>query len=93
MGDTGKEVKRVIGLKYEVGSGLPRVVLKGSGRLADEVLERREELLGPPVLENKELVRELYKLPVDTEIGSDLFELVAALLVHVYAIEEKLKQE
>ena len=86
-------VKKVVGLKYEIGEGLPQVILKGSGKLADEIIERRGLIAGPQVIKDKNLVNELFKLPVDAEIGPELFELVAILLVHVYAIEEKMKQE
>ena len=86
-------VKRVVGLKYEIGEGLPQVILKGSGLLADEIIERSNTTGGPQVIQDKALVNELFKLPVDAEIGPELFELVAILLVHVYAIEEKMKQE
>lgn len=86
-------VRKVVGLKYEIGEGLPQVILKGSGKLADEIIERRDIISGPQVVKDKALVNELFKLPVDAEIGPELFELVAILLVHVYAIEEKMQQE
>jgi hypothetical protein len=34
----------------------------------------------------------LYCLPVDGEIGRELFDLVAALLVHVFAIDDLAKE-
>lgn len=87
------EHKKIVGLKYEKGHGLPRVILKGHGQLANEILRKRNEVQGPPVVKNERLVKELYRLPIDAQIGPELFELVAALLVHVYAIEGKLKGE
>jgi type III secretion system FlhB-like substrate exporter len=86
-------IKKVVGLKYEIGEGLPRVILKGSGRLADDILRQRDAINGPMVVKNEKLARELFKLPVDGEIGPELFELVAILLVHVYAVEEKLNRD
>ena len=91
MTESSNEVQKVVGLQYEVGEGVPKVVLKGSGRLADEVIERRK-LSSLPIVQDEKLAKELYKLPVDAEIGEDLFELVAALLVHIYAAEEKFKR-
>ncbi len=84
--------KRVVGLQYEPGAGLPQVILKGSGHLAEEILRQRGLLEGPPVIKDKELLDKLYRLPMDAEIGSDLFHLVAILLAHVFAIEEKMKE-
>lgn len=87
------DIRRVIGLKYDIGEGLPRVILKGSGRLADDIIRQRDAINGPPVVRNEKLAKELFRLPVDAEIGPELFELVAILLVHVFAVEEKMKQE
>jgi flagellar biosynthesis protein len=86
-------IKQVVGLKYEIGEGLPKVILKGSGRLADEIIRHRDAINGPPVVKDEKLAKELFKLPVDGEIGPELFELVAILLVHVYAIDEKLSHD
>jgi flagellar biosynthesis protein len=93
--DDGAQLQRVVGLKYEPGGeGLPQVVLKGAGRLAEEVLERRIGLglRSPPVVKDAALVDALYRLPVDGAIGPELFEAVAALLVHVFAVEAKVRE-
>lgn len=87
MEDDG--LKKVVGLKYEPGQGLPRVILKGSGKLAEDVLEQRKKPGGPPLVKDERLLQALYKLPIDGEIGPELYELVAILLVHVFAIEER----
>ena len=80
---------RVVGIKYEVGEGLPRVILKGSGEQAREIIDYGKRTQGPPLVEDKDLLEQLYRLPMDAEIGAELYELVAALLVYIYAIEEK----
>ena len=85
-----KGPKKVVGLSYVPGSGLPKVVVKGHGELAERILEYRKTLAGPPVVKDEKLCRQLYKLPMEAEISPDLFELVAMLLVHVFAIENKL---
>jgi flagellar biosynthesis protein len=83
---------RVVGLRYEPEEGLPQVVLKGSGQMAEEILRRRDWLREQPVVKDPQLVEQLYKLPIDARIGPELFQLVAALLVHVFAIEEKMRR-
>jgi flagellar biosynthesis protein len=85
-----KSPKKVVGLSYVPGSGLPKVVVKGHGELAERILEYRQSIKGPPIVKDEKLCRQLYKLPMDAEISPDLFELVAMLLVHVFAIENKL---
>lgn len=95
MSDAGENAtpKQVVGLKYEVGAGLPQVVLKGSGRIAEEILRTRSLANGPAVIENAALAQQLYRLPIDAEIGPELFHLVATLLAHVFAIEEKVRRK
>ncbi len=83
--------KRVVGLQYEPGQGLPQVVLKGSGRIAEEIVRKGERGAGPSVVRDAALVDQLYRLPIDARIGPELFHLVAALLAHVFTIEQKLK--
>jgi len=83
---------RVIGLRYDPEEGLPQVVVKGAGQMAEEILKRRDWLHQQPVVRDPELVNQLYKLPIDARIGPELFQLVATLLMHVFAIEEKLKR-
>ena len=85
--------KKVIGLAYKPAEGLPKVVVKGRGKIADEIVKSKKLGAGPRVIKNKELVDKLYRLPVDAEISQDTFYLVATVLSHVFSIEEKLKKE
>ncbi len=84
-----------MGLKYEPEQGLPQVILKGSGPLAEELLQRRIGLgtRSPPVVKDEALLEALYRLPVDGAIGPELFEAVATLLVHVFAVEARMRGE
>ena len=84
--------KQVVGLRYDVGERLPQVILKGSGKIAEEILRTRPLVNGPTVIKDAELAQQLYRLPIDAEIGPELFHLVATLLAHVFAIEERLKR-
>jgi type III secretion system FlhB-like substrate exporter len=87
------ERKRVVGLKYEPGEGLPQVVVKGSGEMAESILRRRDPVNGPMVVKDAALLEQLYRLPMDAQIGPELFHLVAALLAHVFSVEQKMKEE
>jgi type III secretion system FlhB-like substrate exporter len=85
---------RIVGLRYEPDEGVPQVILKAGGELADEVLRARRRLVdAPPVVRNSELLDQLYRLPVDGRIGPELFQAVAVLLSHVLSVEAKLKGE
>lgn len=92
MNSDDANLTRVVGLAYEPGQGLPKVVLKGSGAAADEIVEqgRRQTV---PVVNDEQLLDALFRLPTDAEIGPDLFHLVAALLVHVYAVDRQMKED
>ena len=85
--------KKVVGLRYEPEHGLPQVILKGYGALADEILQRRSQENGPPVVKDEALLEQLYRLPIDADIGPALYRLVAIILVHVFAVEEVMKGE
>lgn len=86
-----EEQKKVVGLSYEPDDGLPRLILKGHGKAADTILENANKQDGPDIVKDKELLKKLYRLPIDAEIGPELFHLVAMILAHVFAIEEKMK--
>jgi flagellar biosynthesis protein len=96
MSDERKDnapLKRVVGLQYEPGQGVPQVVVKGSGKVAEEIVRRSERGAGPMVVEDAALVDQLYRLPMDARIGPELFHLVAAVLAHVFAVEQKLQEK
>lgn len=84
---------KVVGLSYEPGGRLPTVVVKGCGEFAQRILAERDWLLGPKVVHDPHLTEQLYRLPVDGQIGPELFQLVAILLTHVFAIDEVLREE
>lgn len=86
-------VRRVVGLKYVPEDGLPQVILKGAGPLAEEILRRRSTRIGPQVVKNEALLQSLYRLPLDSPIGPELFHVVAVILAHVFALEAKLKRD
>jgi flagellar biosynthesis protein len=84
-------VRRVVGLRYEPGEGVPQVILKGAGPLAEEILERRRARVGLQVVRNDALLQSLYRLPLDAPIGPELFHVVAVILAHVFTLEAALK--
>jgi flagellar biosynthesis protein len=85
--------QKVVGLAYEAPEELPKVVVKGCGEAAERILRERDWLHGPEVVKDPQLLEQLYRLPMDGAIGPELFQLVAILLTHVFAIEERLRGE
>lgn len=83
---------RIAGLRHEPGTRLPYVVLKASGAAAEELLRRRRRApAAPPVVKNEALLAQLFRLPLEGEIGPSLYRLVAVLLAHVIAVDASLK--
>lgn len=86
--------QKIVGLAYDAcAEELPKVVVKGCGEAAERILRERDWLHGPEVVKDPQLLEQLYRLPVDGAIGPELFQLVAILLTHVFAIEERLRGE
>jgi len=88
-----KKENKVVGLKYELGEGLPAVILKGSGETADSIIDLAKKIQGPEIVEDKELLKKLYRMPIDAEISPELYDLVALVLAHVFTVEEKFKKD
>lgn len=88
----GARMRRIVGLGYEAGHGVPRVLLKAAGRSAEELLWRSQRGGGPPLVKNPALLDSLFRLPVDADIPPDLFELIAIILVHVSAVDAEITQ-
>jgi len=87
------EQKKVVGLRYEPAEGLPQLIVKGSGKMAEEILRKGNAGDGPVVVKDKALLDQLFRLPMDAQIGPDLFQVVATLLAHVFAVEQKRREE
>ncbi|MEF2965240.1 EscU/YscU/HrcU family type III secretion system export apparatus switch protein [Paenibacillus sp. M1] len=78
------ELKKAVALKYDPGQdGAPVVAAKGSGLLAERILETAKEH-GIPVQEDAALVEVLSKLDLDQQIPTELYELVAEILSFIY---------
>ncbi|KYG92821.1 EscU/YscU/HrcU family type III secretion system export apparatus switch protein [Paenibacillus sp. S33] len=80
-------IKKAVALKYTPGeSEAPIVVAKGSGRIADSILEKAKEH-GVPVQEDAALVEVLSKLDLDEQIPAELYQLVAEVLTYIYQMD------
>lgn len=75
-----------IALTYTAGESAPRVVAKGRGLIAQEIIERAREA-GVYVHESPELVALLMQVDLDTHIPPQLYVVIAELLAWLYRIE------
>jgi flagellar biosynthesis protein len=77
-----------VALKYAPGDSAPKVVAKGRGLIADEIISRAREH-GVYVHESPELVTLLSEIDLDDSIPPALYIAVAELLAWLYQVEQK----
>lgn len=77
---------QAVALTYESSDGAPRVVAKGKGLLAEEIIERAKAA-GVFVHESPDLVNLLMQVDLDERIPPELYVAVAELLAWLYRLE------
>jgi flagellar biosynthesis protein len=77
-----------VALAYSAGDQAPRVVAKGRGLIAQEIIERAREA-GVFVHESPELVALLMQVDLDEHIPPTLYMVVAELLAWIYQVEKE----
>jgi flagellar biosynthesis protein len=75
-----------VALAYRDGDGAPKVVAKGQGLVAGQIIERARAA-GVFVHESKELVGLLMDVDLDRQIPPALYRAIAELLAWLYHIE------
>jgi flagellar biosynthesis protein len=82
--------RRAAALAYDAeerrARGAPRVVAKGAGFVADEIIERARAA-GVPIHASRELVDLLVQVDLDRQIPPALYVAVAEVLAWVYRLE------
>lgn len=84
--------QQAVALAYQTGDTAPRVVAKGRGLIATEIIARAKEH-GVFVHESKELVALLMQVDLDRHIPPTLYRVVAELLAWLYHIEATQRQD
>lgn len=77
-----------VALAYAPGDAAPRVVARGKGLIAEEIINRAKAH-GVYVHESPELVTLLLQVDLDEHIPPQLYVAVAELLAWLYRVEEK----
>ena len=79
--------QRAAALRYEAGADrAPRVVAKGQGPLAEEIIRRARES-GVAIHEAPELAAALMQFDIDQQIPPALYIAVAEVLAWAYSLE------
>lgn len=78
-------------LKYSKGNdGAPKLVAKGAGFVADKIIEAAEAN-EVPIYEDPLLATQLANLSIGQEIPSELYNVVAEVLVFISKMDQKMK--
>lgn len=79
-----------IALKYETGKKMraPTVIAKGANNIAFKIREIAAKH-NIPMIENKPLAQNLYKLDIGDEIPPQFYQAVAEILAYVYGLKNK----
>ncbi len=80
------EYANAVALKYERDQGAPRVVAKGRGIIAEQIIGIAKEA-GVPLHEDHELVGLLAQVELDAEIPVQLYQAVAEVLAFIYQLQ------
>ena len=88
MNKSSLPLQNAIALAYQAGDAAPKVVAKGKGLIAEEIIARAKEH-GVYIHQSKELVSLLMKVEIDHDIPPALYRVVAELLAWLYHIENE----
>lgn len=93
MADQGRPgpTATAVALAYRSGDPAPKVVAKGKGLIAEQIIKKAGEA-GVFVHESKELVSLLMSVDLDKTIPPLLYRVVAELLAWLYYVESAQKE-
>ncbi len=83
---TPDTVREAIALAYQQTDAAPRVVARGKGLVAEQIIARAKEN-GVYVHESPELVALLTQVDIDEHIPPQLYMAIAELLAWLYRVE------
>lgn len=87
-----KKQKKAVALKYQPHRDrAPKVSAKGSGRVAERIIEIAKEH-DIPVKDDADLVEVLAKLDIEQEVPAEVYVVVAELLAFVYTLNSGKKK-
>jgi flagellar biosynthesis protein len=86
-----KQMKRAAAIKYDQAKNMaPRVVAKGKGRIAEQIIQVAREN-DVPLHDDPNLANVLEAMELESEIPADLYRAVAEVLVFIYRLNGRLK--
>ncbi len=81
--------QQAVALRYDPAeNAAPKVVAKGRGRLAEQILEQARQH-AVPIRQDPNLVRVLSRLNLDQEIPPELYQAVAVILAFLHRVNTR----
>lgn len=85
---SNKNIDKAVALSYEPSESVPKVIAKGEGIIARNIIEKgKEENI--VIYEDKNLVNSLIGLDINDNIPEELYEAVAEIIFYVYNLDIK----
>ncbi|MGM0380522.1 MAG: EscU/YscU/HrcU family type III secretion system export apparatus switch protein [bacterium] len=84
-------LEKAVAMQYEESEEAPRVTAKGKGEVAEKIIELAQQN-DVPLYEDPDLVNLLYKLDLEEQIPSSLYEVVAEVFAFLYRLNEEQKE-
>lgn len=82
------KIKKAAAIKYAKGDFVPKVTAMGKGVIAEKIINTAKKN-SIPFFKDDSLVETLLNLELGSEIPSELYEIVAEILVFVCHIDKK----
>lgn len=84
--NTSKKMDKAVALSYGQNESPPKVVAKGEGLIARNIVEKgkEEDIV---IYEDENLVDSLITLNIDDQIPEELYEAVAEIIFYVYKLD------
>lgn len=82
--------QQAVAITYESGTYAPKVVAKGNGLIAEQIIAKAKEHK-VFVHESKELVGLLMQVDLDDHIPSELYLAIAEILAWLYRLENNME--
>jgi flagellar biosynthesis protein len=87
-----EQLPRAVALRYDrTKDGAPRVIAKGRGQAAENIIALAREH-GVPLHEDPNLAGALSALDIETEIPPELYRAVAEVLAFIYRLNGRLSR-
>jgi len=89
MKDERHTRKEAVAITYNPGlNDAPKIVAKGKGKIAENILAKAEEY-NVPVQEDASLVELLGQLDINQTIPEELYQAVAEVFAYIYKIDKE----